>query len=144
MEPPTFELSNVKDWKAFLDSEGYVVISDILTEKEKKEAFRLFQKDWKTVSPNFNFDDPDTYKIENTPMIYGKGMAVFNGFGQSDFMWYLREQKSIQSIFKQIHNTDQIVTSMDGFSVYVSGDQKTKSWLHMDQNPIKDLTIFYQ
>lgn len=143
MEPPTFELSNVKDWKAFLDSEGYVVISDILTEKEKKEAFRLFQKDWKTVSPNFNFDDPDTYKIENTPMIYGKGMAVFNGFGQSDFMWYLREQKSIQSIFKQIHNTDQIVTSMDGFSVYVSGDQKTKSWLHIDQNP-EDTTESYQ
>lgn len=24
---------------------------------------------------------------------------------------------------------------MDGFSVYVSGDQKTKSWFHIDQNP---------
>lgn len=71
-------------------------------------------------------------------------MAVFNGFGQSDFMWYLREKEVIRSIFKQIHNTDELVTSMDGFSVYVSGDQKTKSWLHMDQNPIKDLTIFYQ
>ena len=135
LTPTTFQLSDFQNWNEYLQQEGYVVIQNILPESEKKEAFNLFKKDWNTISPNFNFEDNSTFAIENTPMMFSKGMAVYNGFGQSDFMWYLRGRENIQETFRKIHNCQELVTSMDGFSVYVSGNQKSKSWLHIDQNP---------
>ena len=39
---------------------GSVVIKDILSENEMTTAFELFKKDWLTVSPNFDFENPDT------------------------------------------------------------------------------------
>lgn len=81
------------------------------------------------------FSDKDTWGIANTPMIYNKGLAVFNGFGQSYFMWSIRLNSNIQKIFKQIHNTEELVVSLDGFSVFLSSKQKSPSWLHIDQNP---------
>jgi len=122
-------------WRTHLDVEGYAVISSVLSDDEYHEAFGLFKKDWNYVSPRFDFEDKTTWGIENAPLMYGKGMAVFNGFGQSDFMWYLRTRSKFKDIFKKIHDTEDLVTSMDGFSVYLSNKQKSKSWLHVDQNP---------
>ena len=122
-------------WKKHLDEEGYAVISSILTDDEYEESIDLFKKDWKFVSPKFDFEDTKTWGIENTPMMYSKGMVVFSGFGQSDFMWSLRTNPIIKDIFKKIHDTEELVTSLDGFSVYLSNKQKSKSWLHIDQNP---------
>ena len=71
--------------------------------------------------------------------MFGKGMAVYKGFGQSDFMWSLRTNATIQSVFKSAYDSDELVTSLDGFSVFVSNLQKSKPWLHVDQNPINQL-----
>jgi len=122
-------------WLKHLDDEGYVVIKDILTDEEKTNAFNLFTKDIQTVSPNLNFENPESFIIQNVPCMFGKGMAVFNGFGQSDAMWNLRTNNNIQNIFKAIHKTDELVVSLDGFSLFVSSEQKSKPWLHIDQNP---------
>ena len=134
-QPQIFNLHDKENWKKYLDEEGYVVISNILGTQEKEKAFRLFQEDWISVSPNFDFNNHKTWDIEHTPMMYGKGIAVFNGFGQSNFMWDLRLNKNIIDIFKYIHTTDELVVSLDGFSVFVSHKQKSASWLHIDQNP---------
>ena len=72
-------------------------------------------------------------------MMFGKGMAVFNGFGQSNFMWSLRTNPHIYKIFQEVHQTEDLVVSLDGFSVYLSDKQKSKSWLHIDQNPTNEL-----
>jgi hypothetical protein len=133
--PKLYDIGNVKGWKKSLKEEGYVVIKNVLPEKDILESFRLFKKDWNTVSPNFNFKDKTTWGIENAPLMYGKGMAIFNGFGQSDFMWNLRLNKNIQNIFMGVHETKDLVVSLDGFSVFLSDKQKSESWLHIDQNP---------
>ena len=65
---------------------------------------------------------------------WSKGMCVFSGVAQSDFMWHLRTNSDIQQIFKEIYNTDDTVTSLDGFSVFIDNTHKSKSWLHIDQN----------
>ena len=133
--PIIYDIHEEESWLNHLDTEGYVIIKDILSKESYNEAFNLFKKDWKQVSPNFDFENKNTWNINNTPMIFGKGLAVFNGFGQSDFMWYLRTDKKIQKIFNIIHNTQDLVVSLDGFSVFVSDKQKSKPWLHIDQNP---------
>ena len=135
LAPELFNKDDIEQWQKFLKDEGYVVIRNILTDSEYNKGLELFKQDIETVSPKFNFDDQSTWTIDTCPLMFGKGMAVFNGFGQSDFMWHLRTNQTIQSIFKQVYDTDELVTSMDGFSLFVSKDQKSKPWLHIDQNP---------
>ena len=149
-KPPVFNHADYESWKVFLQEEGYVVLKDILSLEEIETAFNLFKKDINSVSPRFQFDNPETQNINSLPAMYGKGMLVFNGFGQSDAMWNLRTNKTILSVFKKIYDCEDLVTSLDGFSVFVSHEQKSKSWLHIDQNPknsiysFKVLIIFFQ
>ena len=142
LAPPIFDKDKKDEWKAYLETEGFAVIGNIQTEEEMITGYNQFIKDLKSVSPRFNSDsDSDSgsltssLDINTCPIMFGKGMGVFNGFGQSDGMWHLRTNKTIQSIFKEIYNTDELVTSLDGFSLFVSKAQKSKSWLHIDQNP---------
>ena len=79
--PIIYDIYEEESWLNHLDTEGYVIIKDILSKESYNEAFNLFKKDWKQVSPNFDFENKNTWNINNTPMIFGKGLAVFNGFG---------------------------------------------------------------
>ena len=133
--PPTFSSEKPEDWLEFLDREGYVVLSDILTPDEQKFNMDLFKKEWSKVSPNFKWDKPNDWSIKNSPLMFAKGMAIYSGFGQSDFMWSLRTNPKIIGIFENIHGVEDLVVSLDGFSVFLSDKQQTKSWLHIDQNP---------
>ena len=134
--PPVFRVNDdSSSWIDYLDTNGYVVLTDILSKSEKSELFQTFKREMNRVSPNFDFENSKTWDIKNTPAMFGKGMAIFNGFGQSDFMWKLRTHPNIQSPYKTLFKTDKLVTSLDGFSLFVSQNQKSKSWLHTDQHP---------
>ena len=133
--PPTFTKDQIEEWSKYLDEEGFVVIREMLSTEDLEKGFELFKKDMKTISPKFSFECQESQNITTTPCIFSKGMMVFNGIGQSDSMWFLRTNQKIQQIFKTIYKTDEIVTSLDGASVFVSGEQKSQSWLHIDQNP---------
>ena len=43
--PPTFQKSDVSNWKRFLDEEGYVVIENVLDEKTIFDAIEYFWKE---------------------------------------------------------------------------------------------------
>ena len=133
--PPTFNKNAVDYWKEYLAEEGYVVLHNILEPEQVTTGIEHFWRSWNRVSPGFVRGDPTTWSIQTAPMMFAKGMAVFNGFGQSDFMWYLRTQPQIVGIFEEVHNTKDLVSSFDGFSVFFSKKQKSKAWWHIDQHP---------
>ena len=133
-EPELYNKNDVDSWKSALEKNGYVVIKDILSKEDYDNSLELFKKDWNMVSPGFNFDDETTWKRNNMPLMYDKGMTFGNGLSQSDFMWSLRTNSNIKSIFEDLHNTNELVTSFDGFSVFTSPKQDTGKWLHIDLN----------
>ena len=135
LTPPTFLISDTEDWKRYLDEQGFVVIRDLLSLKDQIKFWNFFREDLLFVSPYFKFNDPRSWIIKNYPGIFGKGMCVFNGMGQSYFSWFLRTHPNIKSIYSSIYDTDDLITSMDGFSLFVSNKQQSKSWNHIDQNP---------
>jgi hypothetical protein len=51
--------------------------------------------------------------------------------GQSKFNWTVRGNANVQKIFSKIWNTDDLITSYDGFGVFrpyqYNSDWKTKS-----------------
>ena len=133
--PTLFEQSDRDSWKDHLDKRGFVVIKDILNHSSVETSLNQFKSDWKTVAPDFSFTDVETWKVKNTPIMWSKGMCVFSGLPQSDFMWGLRLNSNIQTVFKHVYDTNELVCSLDGMSVFLDTTHKSKSWLHVDQNP---------
>ena len=109
-----------------LKIKGYVIIPNILTISEIDKAKELFYK-WKNTIPNHD-------KIH--PEINPHGIYKFHQAGHQEHAWYLRTRKKIIKVFKQIWNTEELVTSFDG-SCYISSDcnKKDKIWTHTDQAP---------
>jgi hypothetical protein len=134
LKPDLFSV-DFTSWKKHLDDKGFVVLENILSKDERERALTTFKNDMQTVSSHFDLEDPETFKIEKTPIMFSKGMAVFNGFGNSDFMWQVRLSPRILRIYELLFDTKELNVSLDGFSLFVSSDQKSKSWLHIDQNP---------
>lgn len=133
ISPPTFEI-NDDNWLSFLEEEGFVVIRDAISETNMNTAVQMFKNDYTKISPKWDWDNAETWTTNNSPMMWGKGASTFNGIGQSDSLWYLRLNSVAKTAFSKIYNTDELVTSFDGASVFVSETQKSPSWLHQDQN----------
>ena len=132
----TPELFNIDDkYLDHLELHGYAVIKDILTPLERINYYLKFMKEFKSVSPNFDFSDKTTWTNQNLPIMLNKGMVMYNGLAHGNSIWSLRTNKNIQSIFKNIHKTDELITSFDGYSMFLKKEQKSKAWLHIDQNP---------
>ena len=135
LHPKVFGSDESDDWKSFLEDEGYVVIGNILSEEKRTQFFQMFKEDFATISPDFNTEDKDTWTIDTYPGMFGKGMCVFEGLGQSNFSWLVRTDETVNRIYQSIFRTDDLVTSLDGCSVFVSTKQQGKSWHHIDENP---------
>jgi len=133
LKPKLFDLEQSLEWQEYLDKQGYVVIKDIINNKTNMIALATLIKEWTTVSPNFDWFDTSTWSTTNSPMVWGKSSVMFNGFGQSEFMWMLRTQPKIKEAFSKIYKTSELAVSFDGFSVFLSDKQQSPGWLHQDQ-----------
>ena len=133
LHPHLFNIESHSKWLEHLDEHGYVVISNVLEFIDLATIFKQFGDDWKGVSPKFDFHEKSSWTTDNSPMMWSKGMIFASGLGQSDFMWQLRTQKPILNIWEHVHGTKELVTSFDGFSVFLDRKQKPGMWLHVDQ-----------
>ncbi len=139
LNPTLFDLNDDTAWKTHLAEQGYAVIQNVLDDETYNQLFKQFAADWNYVSPNFDFHDKETWTTTNSPMMWGKGMIYSSGLGQSDFQWGLRTNPNIISIWQRLHGTKELVVSYDGFSVFLTRQQKPRFWLHIDQNPKDEL-----
>lgn len=133
--PQLFSIDDDVNWKSYLDTYGFVVISNILDNETYTNIFTQFYLDWTHVAKNFNFHDKATWTPENCPMMWDIGMINGYGLAHARFQWQLRTNPNIVEIWKRLHGTDDLVVSFDGFSVFLTPEQRSGSWLHVDQNP---------
>lgn len=134
MEPTIFKMNDSEGYLKHLEEYGYVVIGNVLDENKRLELIEKFWEDWTRCSPRFDRYDKTTWNIENSPMMFAKGMAIFSGLPHSDFAWETRLQDNIKGIFENVHKTKDMVVSFDGFSVFFDKKQKPDPWWHVDQN----------
>ena len=117
-EPELFDIEDDGAWKDHLDDHGYVVIKEVLCKDKYYKVYEQFVRDWLYVSPEFSFADKETWTLDRCPIWWEKGMVYSHGFGQSNFQWMLRTDKNIINIWERLHDTDELVVSYDGFSVF--------------------------
>lgn len=133
--PQLFSISDDVNWKEYLDKYGFVVINNVIDDETYADLFTKFYLNWSNVARNFDFHDKTTWTRENCPMMWDIGMITGYGLAHAEFQWGLRTHPSVLDIWKRLHGTDDLVVSFDGFSVFLTPEQKTSMWLHIDQNP---------
>tara|TARA_B100000674_G_C37756622_1_gene875924 strand:- start:19 stop:933 length:915 start_codon:yes stop_codon:yes gene_type:complete len=135
LRPETYRVEDYKVWKEALKKEGFVVLRDIISKDNKEKAITMFKSDLNSISKSFDWEDRKTWTSNNTPIVWGKSSAVFCGFGQCDSNWFLRLNSRAREAFSYVYDTNNIIVSFDGFSLFLSDKQKSTSWLHQDQRP---------
>jgi ectoine hydroxylase-related dioxygenase (phytanoyl-CoA dioxygenase family) len=112
---------NIEQIKAELHQNGYAIVPNVLTPEEIETAKSMFHS-WRQQSvPNF---------------IPSHGIYKYHEVGHQQHSWYIRTNPNVQSVFKAIWNTDELITSFDG-SCYISPhcNRKDNHWIHTDQAP---------
>ena len=136
---------------SLLDRQGYVVIQNILTEKECQWAERLAW-DWiedasrveqalqegvdvLETQPPVQRYRPETHTSPYFPKSLEGGIMPFYGAGHSTFAWRIRSHKLVRKVFEVLYGTDDLMSSMDGIVAWPRHYQGDRGWFHVDQNP---------
>jgi len=117
------------------------VIKNII-DMSKVEELRNDVYDWCENHPSgrniFKRNDPESWRKSflGNP---STGIVWASGAGQADHMWKLRGEERVQRAFKELWNTDRLLTSFDVFNLFrpwaYNKKWRTKGgWFHVDQN----------
>jgi hypothetical protein len=136
LKPISFPHVYAKDkdeWKKWLFTHGIVVIRDVITEDQIADLRIRFWRWLQGCNPSdpINPADPSSWSYDQIhPANYG--IFKTGGAGQELFMWMARTY--IHSIFADIFDCDDLVSSMDTCSLLLpKKSNKIKLWLHADQ-----------
>ena len=107
-----------------LNTQGYAVVENVLNEAQIVEATGYFRK-WISSNPQLT---------KNHERIDPHGIFKFGEVGHQRHAWYIKTLDAVQAKFREIWETDELVTGFDG-SCWISSEYagKDKIWTHTDQ-----------
>ena len=117
------------DVKKEIEEKGYAVIRDVLDDDEIKKAKTMFEG-W--------IDNMENIK-EFHKKINPHGIFKYHEAGHQEHAWYIRTRPKVQQIFKEIYETDELISSYDGccwINPEMFNKKRDTCWIHVDQNPI--------
>ena len=132
MSSPTKQRPNLKmskkTIKEMLQTCGYVIIQNVLTQEQIAHAKQLM----------IEWEKSMTDLQEKHSDINPHGIYKFHEAGHAPHSWYIRTLPKVQQVFKDIWDTDDLITGFDG-SCFMPKDLKKKDtkqgWTHADQSP---------
>lgn len=131
------------DPKPNLQKYGYCVIEDVFTQQECSNTISEIW-DWlEGLNTGIKRNDKTTWNNLNWPHCVRQGM-INHTLGQEEFMWRIREHINVLYIFYQIYGTFELLVSFDGAMFGRPPETNfvqttTQSWLHTDQNIVKNI-----
>lgn len=134
---------NKEKFDEIIEKYGFCVIEDILT-KEKANYYISKIWDWlEGLGTGIQRNMPETWIEANWPPEY-YGIITLLKVGHSQFLWDLRTEESIITVFSKIWNSlpENMLSSFDGMCVIrppeiISTVSNWGSWFHFDQSPNK-------
>jgi hypothetical protein len=114
------------DFKTELSEKGYAVIEDVLKPEQIKTAITDF-REWIDKNPQVK---------EKHSRIDPHGIFKFSEAGHQRHTWYIKTLDEVQSKFRDIWETNELVTGFDG-SCWMPSSMigKDGNWTHTDQAP---------
>jgi len=114
--------------KDMLETCGFAIIRNVLTPEEIIEATDLMIG-WEKGIPGLSEIHSD---------LHPHGIYKFHGVGHAPHAWYIRTRPKVQQVFKDLWDTDDLISSFDG-SCYMpkslAKKDTKKGWTHVDQSP---------
>jgi hypothetical protein len=107
---PRFSIDTVRgqgEAMAHLQTEGYVVVRDILSTADCSDALDML---WSEL-------EADGAK-RSDPSTWGDDTSFGNNWGHSDFLWHVRGMPKVRKVWEIAHRTDELLVSFDGASLY--------------------------
>ena len=121
--------------KKDLIEKGYTIFKNLLSEEEIDEYKKEFYK-WLELVPDLK---------KNHSRINFSGIFKYYEVGNQRFSWLLRTNPKIVNIFKELWETDELVTSFDGCCYYPKEYKGIERyWTHTDQSSRKKGVYCYQ
>lgn len=137
---PTFLLEDVKEWRPYLATQGYVVLRDMLTPAEVDQARDLLWNWLSEISQGkLKRGQPETWNDPSWPASKDTGIVDGSGIGQCELNWFLRTRPTVVRAFQLLWSQDEVLTSFDGAALFRPWSDhpelKTQGgWYHVDQN----------
>ncbi len=137
---PIYSFNQADKWKAQLETNGYAVVSNVVSPEDTKKLIDTWWSDLGKLNTGIDEKDATTLKKENVPGIVSVG--IFKdptaGFAHSLTAWEGR--RLVHKLFTELWGTTDLITSYDTVSLFPNWTlkglerSKTKScWLHVDQ-----------
>jgi hypothetical protein len=125
----------------YLEEHGYVIVRNVASPEEVNRAMDLL---WELLGKTgMQRNDPATWSDDRFCKVGSIPSGIlFNGVGQSDFLWYLRLLPKVKAAFQSVFNESDLICSFDGGSVFrpwhapdATPECKTRGggWFHVDQ-----------
>lgn len=139
-------ISNINNVNDILDKYGVALIPDVLNSIDIETAKNGMWDYLETVTSKFDIplkrDDSNTYKSFYQLLPLHSMLLQHWAAGHADFVWQLRQNMDIISIFCKIWNVtpEELLVSFDGFScsmpheITKRGYYKGNNWFHTDQS----------
>ena len=135
MEKYIFKNNNYERIKEELNTNGYIILRNILNDDEIQEYKNEFFNWYNNVT--------DLKKLHN--IIEYNGIFKFHEVGNQRFAWLVRTNEKIINVFKDLWQTDELVTSFDGACYYPTDYIcSERYWTHTDQSSRKKGIHCYQ
>ncbi len=139
---PRFEAGSAES-VAYLESEGFVVIANALSEAEATTAIDLTWDYLTDLGTGIDRNDPTTWGDDRWPVAVHGGIIPSQGIGHSQAQWFIRSVPAVKASFAAVWDDDDLLVSFDGMALWrpttVDPAWRTNrggSWLHIDQHPI--------
>ena len=127
---PRFE-SGSDESIEYLEEQGYVDIKNALSSSEAAKTLELLWDYLEGLDTGIDRNDVSTWGDERWPTCAHGGIMPSYGIGHSEAQWYLRGIPNVKKAFAKIWNTDELLTSFDGVSLWrpwnINPDWKTES-----------------
>lgn len=127
--------------RATLLRDGYVVIPGVVPAQECQrlhEQILAFHQQWnpEALKP----EQPRSWTGQNMP----PGAHGLNQFlGQQQWCWDIRQHPRVVQVFAELHGTQDLLCSMDGFRFHKAGSfRKPGYWAHTDQGAVPPVPGF--
>ena len=132
-------LTDQENIKKTIEKYG-VAICPILDENECNEMindkWNLLEYLTKDFEIPINRNDKTTYKQILELFPNHKMLLQHWKVGHSELVWKVRQNPKVKEVFSKIWNTDDLIVSFDGASIYILDKpiRNQNSWFHVDQS----------
>ena len=127
----------------YMDENGFAVVANALSGEETNTAIGLIWDYLEELGTGINRDDVATWDDDRWPTAVHGGILPSYGVGHSEMQWYLRDIDNVSKCFASIWDTDELLTSFDGITIWRPWTHREEwrtnlgtDWLHIDQHPL--------